>query len=372
MSTPLHLHGTILPDGKVGDLWIVDGQISTTEVAGARTIVEDGWIVPGFVDAHCHVGMPGHHSHMTVVDGFATISEQECIEQATADRDAGTLLIRDLGAPTDTRFLDDHEELPRIIHGHRHISKPKRYERNVAVEVTSLSELLAAVEEQVREGDGWVKLVGDWIDRETGDLSPVFTAAELKAAIDRAHELGARVTAHSFDELSVKLCIEAGIDCIEHGTGLDHGSLELMAKRSIALVPTMINIDNFPHFAAAGAAKFPTYADHMTALHERNHEVVQMAIELGVPVYIGTDAGGSVAHGRIVDEIEELAALSSPEYALGAASWRAREWLGYAGLVDGAEADLLVFENDPRGDLATLRQPQLIVLRGAVVAGKRS
>ncbi|MGL4832433.1 MAG: amidohydrolase family protein [Propionibacteriaceae bacterium] len=369
MSTPLHLRGTILPDGELRDLWINDGRISHTKIPGARTIIDGGWIIPGFVDAHCHVGMPGHDSQVTIVDGFATLSEQECIDQATTDRDAGTLLIRDLGAPTDTRFLDDHEELPRIIHGHRHIAKPKRYERNVAVEVTTLPELLAAVEEQIREGDGWVKLVGDWIDRETGDLSPVFSAAELKAAIDCAHARGARVTAHSFDELSVRLCIEAGIDCIEHGTGLDRDLLAVMAQRSIALVPTMINIDNFPHFAAAGAAKFPTYADHMTALHDRNHEVVRMAIELGVPVYIGTDAGGSVAHGRIVDEIEELAALSSPEYALGAASWRAREWLGYSGLDDGAEADLLVFEHDPRTNLDTLRKPQVIVLRGAVVAG---
>ena len=39
-------------------------------------------------------------------------------------------------------------------------------------------------------------------------------------AIDRAHELGARVTAHVFGEQAVTELVEAGIDGIEHGTGL--------------------------------------------------------------------------------------------------------------------------------------------------------
>jgi hypothetical protein len=31
-------------------------------------------------------------------------------------------------------------------------------------------DLVAEVERQAGRGDGWVKLVGDWIDRSTGDL----------------------------------------------------------------------------------------------------------------------------------------------------------------------------------------------------------
>ena len=36
-------------------------------------------------------------------------------------------------------------------------------------------------------GDGWVKLVGDWIDRDIGDLAPLWSDDVLKAAIDAAH-----------------------------------------------------------------------------------------------------------------------------------------------------------------------------------------
>ena len=54
--------------------------------------------------------------------------------------------------------------------------------------------------EQARWGDGWVKLVGDWIDRDVGDLAPLWSDDVLKAAIDAAHANGARVTAHVFSE----------------------------------------------------------------------------------------------------------------------------------------------------------------------------
>jgi imidazolonepropionase-like amidohydrolase len=52
---------------------------------------------------------------------------------------------------------------------------------------------------------------------------------------------------------------------------------------------------------------------------------------------------------------------------LAAASWRAREWLGFPGLVEGGLADLVVYDADPRRDLRVVRAPRRIVLRGAVI-----
>jgi imidazolonepropionase-like amidohydrolase len=68
------------------------------------------------------------------------------------------------------------------------------------------------------------------------------------------------------------------------------------------------------------------------------------------------------------DEIAALAQFSSAEYALGAGSWRARQWLGQPStLADGAPADLVVFDADPRLDLNVLRAPRFVILRGALV-----
>ena len=66
----------------------------------------------------------------------------------------------------------------------------------------------------------------------------------------------------------------------------------------------------------------------------------------------------------------ELAAYGfKPADALGAASWRARAWLGLDGnLAEGTSADFVVVPRDPLEDLTVLREPTRVVLRGAVVA----
>ena len=223
------------------------------------------------------------------------------------------------------------------------------------------------MERQAARGDGWVKLVGDWIDREVGDLTPLWPVEAARAAIERAHQLGCRVTAHVFGEQALAELVEAGIDGIEHGTGLSPDDHELMAERQVALVPTMVQLENFESYAAAGEAKFPAYAKHIRALYATRIERFAAAYEAGVPIFAGTDAGGFLPHGLVGREIAALAAFCPPEYALGAGSWRARAWLGRPDtLVEGAPADLVAFDTDPRRDLGVLRRPRVILRGGSV------
>ena len=106
----------------------------------------------------------------------------------------------------------------------------------------------------------------------------------------------------------------------------------------------------------------------MLTTHEPFPAVVLAAHEAGVPIYAGTDAGGVLPHGLIAAEVLELATYGmTAEEALGAASWRARAWLGFPGLVEGGLADLVVYDADPRADLRVVRAPRRIVLRGAVI-----
>jgi imidazolonepropionase-like amidohydrolase len=351
----LFVRGRGLPDEEPVEWWIVDGTLSAEPVSGAETVFDGGWIVPGLVDAHCHVGL-GEHGPVDDLN--------ECIAQAETERDAGALLLRDCGSPVDTRSLDDHHDLPRIIRAGRHLARPKRYQRGLAIELDDESQLPDVVAEQARWGDGWVKLVGDWIDRDVGDLAPLWSDDVLKTAIDAAHDNGARVTAHVFSEEALPGLINAGIDCIEHGTGLTDDTIELMVEHGTALVPTLINVENFPGIAH-GADKYPRYARHLRDLYERSYPRVAAAREAGVPIFAGTDAGSMVAHGRIADEIEALKRIGmNPTEALGVASWDAREWLGRPGLVHGAPADLVCYADDPRSGAAVINNPDLVILRG--------
>jgi imidazolonepropionase-like amidohydrolase len=360
VSPAVHLSGVVLPEGEHRDLWVRDGRITFEPVPGAETVSRRGWILPGLVDAHCHVGIgPG---------GAPLDDPAELRKQALVERDAGVLALRDCGSPVDTRFLDDDPDLPRIIRAGRHIAAPRRYMPGIAVEVQP-ADLAAEVAAQARRGDGWVKLVGDWIDRGVGDLAPEWPADAVRAAIEAAHAEGARVTAHTFGTDALPDLIDAGIDCIEHGTGLTEELIGRMAAQGTAVVPTLVNVANFPGFAAAGEAKFPSYASTMRRLHASAGAVVRAAFDAGVPVFAGTDAGGGIAHGVIADEIRALAEAGLPaEAALAAGSWAARDWLGLPCVEEGAVADLVVYDADPRADLDTLTGPQVTVLRGRLVS----
>jgi imidazolonepropionase-like amidohydrolase len=353
----LHIRGVVLPGGEERDLWAVDGQLTYEPVPGAETVADRGWVLPGLVDCHCHVGLSP--------DGPVT-DEETLVRQATTDRDAGALLLRDAGSPVDNRAVQRREDLPRLVRAGQHIARPKRYLRDIGVEVEPAG-LVAAVEEQAARGDGWVKLVGDWIDRGVGDLAPLWPDDVLAAAVERAHQLGVRVAVHTFAEDTLPGLVAAGVDTIEHATGLTDGLVDEVSRRGIRITPTLINIDTFPALAEQ-AAKYPAYAAHVLALHRTARDRVRAAYEAGVRILAGSDAGGTLGHGLVAREIRALHEAGLPaEAALAAGSWDARDFLGLPGLVEGAPADLVVYAADPRRDLSTLAEPVRIVLRGRVI-----
>jgi imidazolonepropionase-like amidohydrolase len=354
----LHLRGVVLPDGEERDLWVRDGVLTTEPVPGADTVAHRGWLLPGLVDAHCHIGIGKGSVPLTDVADARAL--------ALVEREIGVLALRDAGSPLDYSELDEDPELPRIIRAGRHMAPPKRYLRGYAVDCEA-DELPGEAAVQARRGTGWVKLVGDWIDRGVGDLTPTYDDATFAAAVDQAHAAGARVAVHTFSTEALPGLIAAGVDSVEHGTGLTPELVEAMAAAGTALVPTMVNIETFPDIAAQ-ASRYPTYAARMRRLHETFPAVVRAAYEAGVPIYVGTDAGGGMDHGLAAQEMLRLRAAGMAVHdVLAAGSWGARAWLGLPGLTDGSPADVVVYDRDPRTDLAVLTEPSRIVLRGAVV-----
>lgn len=367
MGDLLHLRGRVLhgpgtgaAEDAAGEAWVLDGVVRHRRPAGDHDVTTlEGWVVPGLVDAHCHIGLGA--------DGL--VDAATALEQARTDRDSGVLLVRDAGSPADTRWVQGRDDLPRLVRAGRHVARTRRYLRGFAVEVEP-EDLAAEVARQARAGDGWVKVVGDWIDRSAGtaaDLAPAFPRETLVAAAAAAHAEGARITAHVFGEEALADVLAAGFDGVEHATGAGPADAALMAERGVAVVPTLVNIGTFPAIAAQGEPKFPRYAAHMRALHARRYDNVAALHEAGVPLFVGTDAGGVQPHGIVAPEVAEMAVAVGHPAALDAACWSARRWLGAACLEDGASADLVVLPADPREDVTVLAAPSAVVLRGRVV-----
>lgn len=364
---PLHVSGHVLlgDDREVGEMWVRGGRVSLTRPApqGSATRELEGWVLPGLVDVHCHVGL----------GAAGAVDPAEAEAQAVADRDSGVLLIRDAGSPLDTRWVDEREDLPRLVRAGRHLARPKRYLRDYGLELDDVARLPEEVWAQARAGDGWVKLVGDWIDRDLGadgDLRPLWPHDVLAEAVAAAHAEAARVTVHAFSHEVVGDLLAAGVDHIEHGTGIPRELMGEVAERGVPVTPTLLQVGQFESIARRADARYPVYAARMREMYARRYEQVRDLYEAGVRLLVGTDAGGTIGHGRIADECAELVAAGiPPSDVVAMATWRAREFLGFGTVVDGSSADFVVYPADPRKDVEVLRHPVAVVLRGQVVLG---
>lgn len=332
-------------------------------VADARPADYSGYALPGFSDSHAHVavGAQGVVDHAT----------QEA--HLLAQRAAGVLAIRDMGSPVDTSWVDAAPHLPRIIRSARHLARPKRYIRGISIDVEDPHDLPEHVARQAALSDGWVKLVGDWIDRSEGadsDLKPLWEKGILTDAVAAAHEGGAKVAVHSFGHETIDDLLEAGVDDIEHASGMDEDQASEIAARGILVTPTLLQVELFPDFAAQAGAKYPVYARRMAAMFDTRHERFAMMRDAGVRLIMGTDSGGYQEHGFATLSAEmrlwESCGVSREEL-LEIATARTREALGFA--PSYAEGDLIIYQEDPR-EVPALGAPDAVVMRGHLITAQ--
>ena len=370
------------------------------------------WIVPGFVDLHCHLAIGG--------DGPGDVVLMR--ESAEAEIRAGVLAIRQPGTPVPVPSEALPHGRPIVVDAGRHIARERRYIRGIGVEIadppleaadglnpetdrarnTALerdsveARLVAEVRKQAqasraanvrnagaRNADvrdaaempadpiAWVKLVGDWIDRSNGeisDLDPLWTRAELTAAVDAAHAAGARVCVHTFSHAAIDDLIAARVDSIEHGSGMGAAQMKAAADAGIPVVPTTSQILKFPEFAHAATGKYPVYAATMEDMYARRLQWFQDLLTSEVQLLPGSDAGGYQPHGSVVAELQRWVQWGMPPaQALAAATWKARDFLGLRSLSEGAPADFLVFDSDPQADSKVWKRPIQVVANGSAL-----
>jgi imidazolonepropionase-like amidohydrolase len=344
--TVLRIQGYALPEGDPIDLY-ADGDRWTTDPVPDSELVATGWILPGLVDAHTHPGAdkPG--------DDFDPTLLRTDLEMHL---DAGVTLIRAPGLAGDPPdWFGQDENLPRSVHAGQWLAQAGQFFEGWGRR-PALAALPAVAAEQAGR-TGWAKIIGDWLRAEptVPNWEPVL--AETVAAV---HAAGGRIAMHSQFAESAVAAIAAGVDTLEHGMGLDPALLDEMARRGIAFTPTLSVLQSsLPQVRRQPASERRTW--YLTGV-QAHPALVAAAFEAGVTVLSGTD---SRPMGRIIDEIEAMVAGGvTPTDAIGAASWRAREYLGFGGLVDGAPADAVVYAADPRQDVRQLAAPQAVILRG--------
>ncbi|WP_137285112.1 metal-dependent hydrolase family protein [Halorussus salinisoli] len=336
-------------------------------------------VVPGLVDAHVHFSLSGEASVADVV----TTSDAELMlteaKNARKTLESGVTGVRAMGARDLDVVLAEHVERgdvpgPRMAANCRSITITGGHGHHLGREVDGPTECRKAVREQVKRGAQFIKFMatGGVTTPGTDPNSPAFTDEEMDALVDEAHRRGVHVAAHAHGAEGVQAAVEAGVDTVEHGTFLDEATIDLLVAEDVVLVPTL----SAPYHIVRNADHATDEALEKTNdVYERHLDSFAAAVEAGVEIVGGTDAGTPFNyHGANATELSFMVEYGmDPHDALVAMTGRAAEVIGLdeTGVLEpGAFADFLVVEGDPLEDLGTLRDPETVVKGGEVVAGE--
>jgi imidazolonepropionase-like amidohydrolase len=233
------------------------------------------------------------------------------------------------------------------------------------------------VREMIRAGADWIKIctTGGVGTPTGGPLIRQFSPEEVQAIVDTAHAAGKPVMSHAYGGEGVKICLDAGVDSIEHGAALDEDLIEQMVRQGTWLVPTFTVLRKIVQLGQQEPCPIPAYIPRKArTLLDKQVVSFQRALAAGVKMALGTDAGG-FGHGQNAVELGYLVeAGMTPMQAIVAATKMGAQCMGLGDEVgilrEGMLADLLVIDGDPLQDVTILQDRthlRLITKDGALV-----
>lgn len=402
---PIHLVSARLLDVDKGELvepggLLVDDDrivdVAPTSVPADALALDlgDVTLLPGLMDMEVNLllGGPDHRSPLNPVQDDPAVRTLRAVANARRTLQCGFTTVRNLGlfVQTGGLLLDVALEKaidlgwidgPRVVPaGHAitptgghldptmfqafapHIM-PLTVEEGIA---NGVSEVRKAVRYQIKHGARVIKVCASGgIMSHTGPAGgQQYSDEELRAIADEAHRWGLRVAAHAHGDEAIRAAIKAGIDCIEHGSLMSDGTLDLLVDRGTFLVPTTYLADGMdvshaaPDLQAKAAEVFPIAKD-----------TIRRAVARGARIACGTDAP-AIPHGRNAKELLALVGRGmTPLEAIRAATTVAAELIAVedrARLAPGLLADVIAVGGDPLRDIGAVQDVRFVMKGGRV------
>jgi imidazolonepropionase-like amidohydrolase len=378
----------VVQDGRIKS--VGDAVPSGAQVVDASSLS----VSPGFIDAHTHVLIQGDATAAEYDDQLLKESlPYRALRATRAMRIAlehGFTTLRDIGnegagfADVDLRKAVSNGIIvgPRLFVATKALAPTGAYglggtayswelDMPKGVQLCDGADACRrAVRDQISHGADWIKVYVDraYFKRADGQIRslPNFTEEELKAIVDQAHRTNRKVAAHSMTPTGHAIALAAGVDSIEHGDVIDDATAKLMAQKKVYLCPTL----TVSAFVEGPRSKTnPIWS----ALSKAADESFRRALAAGVPIALGTDAGGF--DWDKINQAEEFKRYvdrgMTPWQALRSGTVVAATLLGKESelgtLAPGAYADLVGMREDPLKDITATQRVSFVMKEGVVV-----
>lgn len=382
-----------------GELLIQDERIVEvlpTSVPEDAVVLDlgDVTLLPGLMDMEVNLvmGGPDHRSPLIPVQEDPAVRTLRAVVNARRTLRSGFTTVRNLGLFVQTggvlldvalkKAIDlGWVDGPRVVPAGHAISPtgghldptmfqalapnvlPLTVEEGVA---NGVDEVRKAVRYQIKYGAKVIKTcVSGGVMSHTGPAgAQQYSDEEMRAIADEAHRAGLKVAAHAHGDGGIRVAIEAGIDCIEHGSLMSDETIDLMVERGTFLVPTTYLADGMdvshapPELQAKAAEVFP-----------RARRTISKAIERGVRIACGSDAP-AIPHGRNAKELVALVDRGmTPLDAIRAATTVAAELIDVddrGRLEAGLLADIIAVPGNPLEDIGVTENVRFVMKGGQV------
>ena len=347
-----------LPDAALviqeGRIIAVGSRTETNLPDDAKIIdVQGATILPGFINAHVHLGFDEENLEAWAQGGVTTV------------RDLGAYPSADLFSRRDALLKDNR--FARLVAAGPIVTVPEGYPMIPwgfeGLPVTSPEEAASKTNGLLDDGADVIKIAVEagYIFRTK---IPTLSAEETAAIVRVAHERGTVVSAHVTASQDLWRALDAGVDDIAHmvTNALSDELIEQMLENDVYWVPTLElwkNAGYGDRRAIANLAKF---------------------VEAGGKVALGTDYAGYDAEfdvGMPITEIElmQKAGMTSMQIIVASTQNAARvcNFDHELGMLEaGKIADVLVVDGDPLEDIHALAKVRVVIHNGVVIRDERS
>jgi imidazolonepropionase-like amidohydrolase len=371
-------NGVVVVDGEQ----IAYAGPAASAPATADTVdLGDATLLPGLIDAHVHlVWSAGALPHELVREESPYLTVLRCADNVARHLRAGVTTIRDVGS-TGGMAVEVGRAIekgvlrgPRVVAAGRAMAMTGGHAHYLGREVDGADAVRRAVREELKAGADCIKVMasgGVYGHREEVG-NPQLTVEEMRAAVDEAHKAGRKVTAHAYSSQAIANALDAGVDCLEHGSFLEGDAADRMRRDSIFLVPTLSVYKAM--YEAGPSLGTPLYLQRKTeVVMQASRASFRTALEAGIALASGTDCGApGHPHGRLAEELALMVEYgATPVQALRAATLQAAELLGLADeigtLEPGKRADLVAVRENPFANIGAVRDVRLVVLGGTAL-----